>query len=88
MSVSPFSAVDSINVTPQLQSVLKKNHLVLAQIEEVFLNFPSVKQIDIAFTDGQQRYYVEGMTDMGMTIGMVVYTNKKKLSITYLKIIS
>jgi len=85
MSTSFITSAESIDWSERVQKLLQKAKVTSQEVEEVFLNFPSVKKLSVQFSDGLDRFYVEGATDMGKKLSLVVFVEAKKIIITYIK---
>jgi|GEM_PF-5862467 len=84
-TTSLISLAESIDWSETTFALLKKTKLQREEIEEAFLNLPTVKKITLSFPDKYQRFFVEGVTDRGKKIQLVMYILKKKIHLTYVK---
>jgi hypothetical protein len=85
MNSSPISTAESIYWSKEITQLVEKSGLQREEVEEVFLNLPKVKKISLSFPDTQDRFYVEGFSDRGKKIGLVMYILKKKIQLTFVK---
>src|ERR1700720_2687733 len=83
MKTSLIATAEAINWSEETLSLIKKVGFTHEEVEEIFLNLPSVKRITVPFPDNHERLYIEGMTDRGKKARMIIYISKKKIHITY-----
>jgi hypothetical protein len=87
MNRSPLASASHIEWNKDSLKMLSKLKLEVGEVEEVLLNFPKVKRVTQEFSDNQQRYFVDGVTDLGKRIHLIMFINNQKIIVTYLKIL-
>ncbi len=84
MKVSQLAEADSIIWSPSTKQLLDKSHFSLHEVEEALLNFPKIQKITLKFSDQNERFYVEGLTDLGKKIRLVIFIRNHKIQITFI----
>jgi len=85
MSASFITSAESIDWSEKIQKLAQKAKVTSQEIEEVFLNFPAIKKLSVQFSDSFDRFLVEGTTDMGKKLELVVFVRDKKIILTHIK---
>lgn len=85
MNALQITTAEEIHWSPESLKLLEKANLQREDLEEALLNLPTIKKIQLKFPDKNERFYVEGFTDRGKKITLVIFIVKKKIQISYIK---
>lgn len=84
MSHTVLESAESVFIHPEFQKQLDAHSLTKQDIEEILLNFPIVKKVNMSFSDAHDRFCAEGTTDIGKKIKVIFYIHAHKMYPTYI----
>jgi hypothetical protein len=84
MSINQLSSATTIIFSTGILKRLQQLNLDRTECEEVFFNLPKVQKLITIFNDHHDRLLIEGETDRGKHLRLVIYIDKSAIHITYI----